>query len=154
MSVLEYTYNEIHNIVKHKSEYILDKFNPQIIIAISDGGLIPARILRTYINIPIYTVSVKYYKENNIMDTPQIIHWIHHNFSNKRVLIVDEIDDTGSTIHFCKNNLANINKCTNIGAFVVHYKQKEKFFENDNNDNYFVGQYVPDKWILYPWDKA
>lgn len=154
MSKISFSYTEIHNIVKIKSIDIINQFNPDVIIAISGGGLIPARMLRTYIDIPIYTVSMRYYNKNNeIMEHPELLQWIDNDFSNKNVLIVDEIDDSGSTINFCVDKLRDINKCKNIGVFVIHYKLKTKRFDNTRLDiDYFIGQDVQDKWIQYPWD--
>ena len=154
MSKIPFSYTEIHNIVKIKSIDIINQFNPDVIIAISGGGLIPARILRTYIDIPIYTVSMRYYNKNNeIMEHPELLQWINNDFSNKNVLIVDEIDDSGSTINFCVDKLRDINKCKKIAAFVIHYKLKTKRFDNTRLDiDYFIGQDVQDKWIQYPWD--
>ena len=118
MSKIQFSYTEIHNIVKIKSIDIINQFNPDVIIAISGGGLIPARMLRTYIDIPIYTVSMRYYNKNNeIMEHPELLQWIDNDFSNKNVLIVDEIDDSGSTINFCVDKLRDINKCK------THYRR-------------------------------
>ena len=154
MSKIKFSYTEIHNIVKKKSIDIINVFKPDIIIAISGGGLIPARILRTYIDIPIYTVSMRYYNKNNeIMEHPELLQWVNNDFSNKNVLIVDEIDDSGSTINFCVDKLKDINKCNKLGVFVIHYKLKKKRFDNTQlNIKYFIGQDIEDKWILYPWD--
>ena len=53
MNKLNYTYHEIHNMVKEGSLRLKD-FKPDYIVAVAGGGLIPARILRTFINVPIY----------------------------------------------------------------------------------------------------
>ena len=41
---LFYSYNNIHNIIVSKSDFI-KQFNPDIILAIGGGGLIPAELL-------------------------------------------------------------------------------------------------------------
>ena len=48
------TYELIHLICKENVNNIISDFNPDIILAIGGGGLIPARILRSGINKPIY----------------------------------------------------------------------------------------------------
>ena len=53
-----YEYNTIHREIQNKAQVIKNSFNPDIILAIGGGGLIPARILRTFINKPIYVISV------------------------------------------------------------------------------------------------
>ena len=66
-------------------------------MAIGGGGFIPARILRTFIDVPIISVSVNFYdKKNNITTDPNLIQWLDNtvDLKNKKILIVDEIDDT------------------------------------------------------------
>ena len=45
MEKLYYTYDDISNLIKNNINKIID-FNPDYIIAIGGGGLIPARIIR------------------------------------------------------------------------------------------------------------
>ncbi len=43
----------------------LKNFKPDYIVAIAGGGLIPARILRTFINVPIISVTISFYNDKN-----------------------------------------------------------------------------------------
>ena len=53
---------------------------------------------------------------------------VEHNFNliNKKVLIVDEVDDTGTTLKFCIENLKTKNQLNDCSVFVIHNKQKNK----------------------------
>ena len=57
---------------------------------IGGGGLIPAGILRIYIDKAIYVISVKLYNDKDTLNgTIDIVQWLSTNFKNKNVLIVD-----------------------------------------------------------------
>lgn len=147
---LYYTYDNIHNIIISKMENVKN-FNPDYILAIGGGGLIPARIIRSYLEKPILVVTLTSYDDEKYTDSIKIIQWINDNFENKKILIVDEIDDTRRTLNFCINKLKNTNNANNIGVFVVHNKLKEKCGQL-NNICYISGQEIEDKWVVYPWD--
>ena len=50
------SYNKIHSIMKDLSEQILASgFEPDYIVAIGTGGFIPARMIKTFINIGVNT---------------------------------------------------------------------------------------------------
>ena len=84
-------------------------------------------------------------------DNVKIIQWINDNFKDKKILIVDEIDDTRRTLQYCINMLKIKNNANNIGIFVVHNKKKNKCIKF--NDLFYIsGEEIDDKWVVYPWD--
>ena len=147
---LFYSYNNIHNIIVSKSDFI-KQFNPDIILAIGGGGLIPARIIRSFLDKPILVVTLSSYDDEEYNNNVKIVQWINDNFENKKILIVDEIDDTRRTLEFCVSELRNVNKANEIGIFVVHNKMKDKCC-NFENMYYISGEDIEDKWVVYPWD--
>ena len=150
---LLYSYKQIHTLIKNSSLEIKNKCDIDVIIAIGGGGLIPARILRIYIDKPIYVISVKLYNDKDTLnDTIDIVQWLSTNFKNKNVLIVDEINDTGTTLDFCINKLQRENELTNFSVFAIHDKNKIKNKEIKDYKHYFVGEKISDQWVVYPWD--
>lgn len=158
MAKLYYSYDDIDKLCCKKTQEIKSEFNPDLILAIGGGGLIPARMMRSDLKIPIYVVSLTSYDENDKkLDTLKTIQWMDFSqIKDKRILIVDEVDDTRETLSYIVNRLVNeenINK-TNLGIFVVHNKIKPKALVNENLDiaYYLAGEEVEDNWIVYPWE--
>ena len=59
-------FKQLKNDVKILSNKILEsRIRYDAMIAITGGGLVPARLLRNYLKIPIYCVNIKYYDEND-----------------------------------------------------------------------------------------
>ena len=151
---IHYSYDQITEIIKSKSKEICE-VNPDYVIAIGGGGLIPSRILRPLVKKPIHVVTLALYNsDDKIGEEVNIIQWIDKSLDlkDKKVLIVDEIDDTRKTMVFCVNKLREFNNANNISIFVVHNKLKDKVGELENV-NYISGENIEDKWVVYPWDQ-
>jgi len=151
------SYAQIHETVKGlAAEMTAAGFDPEVIVAIGTGGFIPARILKTFVNRPIYAVGISYYGVDNVpMATPQTIQWIDEvekKLKGKRVLLVDEVDDSRVTLEYCLRELLS-HQPAEVAVMVLHNKDKEKRGRLPSAiRHYFVGQQTGDRWICYPWD--
>ena len=163
-------FNQIKQDVKILSDKIINSYTKyDAIIAISGGGLLPARLLRNYLNIPIYCINVKFYNNNNTINKkPQIIQWLGkneaRNLVNKNVLVIDDLNDTGSTLHFVMNLLTNgyiqYNtliikpiKCKHFAIGVLYDKCKPKSYILSSKFLYFKTRDIEDKWVVFPWEE-
>jgi hypoxanthine phosphoribosyltransferase len=131
-------------------------FDPDVIVAIGSGGFIPARIMKTFINRPILAVGISYYNLDQKHTThPQKIQWIDQTekqLKGKKVLLIDEVDDTRATLSYCVKELLT-NDPKEIAVLVLHNKKKEKDAEFPPEiTRYFSGVDIDDLWIKYPWD--
>ena len=104
LKLLILSWNDIYNKCLELAERIInDNFAIDFIIAISRGGLIPARILADIFNIhEIEVIKAKYYTGiNKRLERPLISIDIDiSKFDNKNMLIVDDIVDTYNILHF------------------------------------------------------
>ncbi len=151
------TYNEIHKAVKGLAlEISASDFDPDVIVAIGSGGFIPARILKTFINRPIFAVGISYYGiDNKPTGVPQKIQWIDEvekKLTGKKVLLIDEVDDTRATLSYCVRELLSHNP-QEIAVLVIHNKIKKKDGEFPPEiKRYYPAVEIEDRWIKYPWD--
>ena len=86
------SYNTVHKLVKGLAEKILASgFDPDVIVAIGSGGFIPARIIKTFINRPIYAVGISYYGvDKKHKDHPTKIQWIDEDSGLMKLRISSE----------------------------------------------------------------
>ena len=152
-----FSYRQIHKTVKSLAEAITaDGYDPDVIVAIGTGGFIPARILKTFIDRPILTVGIRYYDENNRpTDRPRKIQWIDEvekKLAGRKILLVDEVDDTRTTLEYCLNELLS-HRPAETAVAVMHKKNKRKRGTIPRAvSRYYVGREVEDVWVVYPWD--
>lgn len=178
------SYNNVHQLCQESAEKI-KQFNPDLIIAIGGGGFIPARMLRTFLkksgspNVRIMAIILSLYENIEGSDEEKLglevvrTQWIDYQQSgidlvNKNILIIDEVDDTRTTLHYAVSELkkdvveqakalgvSDEDNTTKFGIFVLHdkLKQKKADLPKDIMDNYyFAARSVPDSWIAYPWE--
>ena len=159
MDKIYISYKQIHNTMKTLADEVrATGFEPDIMLAIGTGGFIPARIIKTFINVPILTVGIAYYDlDDRQMDRPVITQWLDRpdkQIRGKRILLVDEVDDTRATIGFCLDELIK-HKPEEIAVLVIHNKNKDKKHEIPPYiRHYFVGKEFEDSWICYPWENV
>jgi len=151
------TYNTIHKAVQRLSVKVLESgFDPDVIVAIGSGGFIPARIMKTFINRPIFAVGISSYGiDNKHMEAPQKIQWIdevEQKLSGKKILLIDEVDDTRATLSYCVKELLRHDP-KEIAVLVIHNKKKRKDADFPPEiKRYFPAIEIDDRWIKYPWD--
>mmetsp|Transcript_34899 Transcript_34899/g.77570 ORF Transcript_34899/g.77570 Transcript_34899/m.77570 type:complete len:253 (+) Transcript_34899:204-962(+) len=171
-----FSWQAIQKTVANSAARILSDFQPTLIVAISGGGLVPARLLRTYIkaktskNLPIQCIGLVHYDDDDkSMEHVQRTQWLSPDFdiSGHKVLLVDEVDDSRKTIAFAvQEMLTYFDEAEaahkghsswvrpTLGAYVVHNKLREKVSEISSEvfpHNYFALD-VPNRWNVYPWD--
>lgn len=154
-----FSYAQIHEtIIKLRDR--VKNFNPDVMIAIGGGGFIPARILRTVVKIPILAVSLELYDDATSTAKSQVkkVQWFDETSGvgklvrGKRVLVVDEVDDTRTTLAYCVAELRKTNSPAAIAVCVVHNKLKPKRATLPDDVEYMAGADVPNRWNCYPWD--
>lgn len=114
----------MHRLCQQSAAKLLAKFQPQLMIAIGGGGYVPARIMRSFLkqpgspNIPIQAIGLSLY-ESLGDDSVEAIgtkvtrtQWLDmtalgqmENLVGKRILIVDEVDDTRTTLEYAVREL-------------------------------------------------
>ena len=157
-----FSYEDIHEAVSASVDKV-KAFEPDVIVAIGGGGFIPARMLRTEVKVPIVAVGLELYDDstNTINeDGVQIKQWFSTQYGpgalveNGRVLVVDEVDDTRTTLAACVSELRKRHNPAEVGCLVVHNKLKPKRASLPSDVTYIACEAVPDEWNCYPWDAA
>ncbi|GME67671.1 unnamed protein product [[Candida] boidinii] len=180
------SYNHVHMLCQEAAAKI-KQYKPDLIVAIGGGGFIPARILRSFLkepgepNLRVMAIILSLYEDINSVSTSAEnvgtevvrVQWIDYKESGidligKKVLVVDEVDDTRTTLHYAIDELAKDAKeqakekgledpKTEFSIFVLHDKIKPKKADlpKEIMDNrYFAARTVEDCWIAYPWEST
>lgn len=148
---------QVHKLCQEAAQKIIENVKPQLMIAIGGGGYVPARILRSFLkqpgspNIPIQAIGLSLYETlpessggNATPGVPEVpgtkvtrTQWLDlsslgemENLVGKRVLIVDEVDDTRTTLEYAVKELEKdveaarkrlgTDETTDFSIFVLH----------------------------------
>ena len=90
-----------------------------LVVAIANGGLIPAGIINQRLELPIAVLHLNLKDKNQQLryDTPQLISPIDFAFKGKRLLLVDDRIKSGTTIDKARELLA---EAQSIRTFAVN----------------------------------
>jgi len=121
------------------------EFNPDVIVGISRGGLIPLRILSDLIDNPnLASIRVKFYLNiNKTIREPVITQQISAPVEGKTLLIVDDVADTGESLRLVYEKLYRKTKGTK--TMTLFYKPgsciEPDFYARKTS-----------AWIIFPWE--
>lgn len=122
-------------------------YDPHMVVAIGRGGFVPARILCDYLLIKdLATIKVEHW---GIAATPMgeaVIKFpLCADIRRKKVLLVDDITDTGETLRVSLEYLKGFEPKEVRTAVLIH-----KITSNLVPD-YFVKRIVRWRWVIFPW---
>jgi len=141
------TWNQIYSMLLKLAEKIRkDKFEPDVIVGVSRGGWPPARVLSDLMCNPnLANVRAEFYlgvaetKEEPVLTQPVSI-----AVAGKKVLVVDEVADTGKSLKLVKEHLIK-QGAVEIKIATVYYKPwsivKPDYYEKETS-----------QWIVFPWE--
>lgn len=219
------TYEEIHQLIGNAASAIKDDLGfPDILIMIAGGGLIPGRIMRSFLktpvpgnpgklrNIPTQAIGLSLYEEvagatEGLLGREVVrTQWLNEKtvtgnrsgtntpkleegkdaggLVGKRILIVDEVDDSRTTLQYAYHELRKDVRAaldamspaeraalppTQFALFVVHNKRNNKkgslpIIEPGSKPEsvdglvegvrYYAGAETDNVWIVYPWEQV
>jgi len=121
------------------------------IIAIARGGLMPAQLIAHQLGIRrVHSLGITFYEKDNpegMRKIPITYQLLTSNLENARVLVVDEIADSGATFIHAINYLHIINPSLTFKTFAMYYKGCSVYTPD------YIGKTVPsEKWLQMPYE--
>ncbi|NLE06159.1 MAG: phosphoribosyltransferase [Crenarchaeota archaeon] len=140
------SWSQIYRLLLRQAKQIrISGFSPEIIIGICRGGWIPARILSDVLNNSnLANLRVESYNGIENATKPILTQPVSVEVKNKKVLVVDEVADSGKTLQLIIKYLQE-QGASEIKIACLYYKPnctiKPDFFEKKT-----------DNWIIFPWE--
>lgn len=147
MDYLILSWRDVYNLTLQLSERIVNSgFIPDVIVGIARGGWIPARILSDVLYAStLQNIRIEYYTDVAAKGKePKITQPLTGSLKDKNILLVDEVADTGDTLHHAIEHVKALG-AKGVRSSVLHYKPtsivKPDFFMVETNS-----------WTVYPWE--
>ena len=150
MTKLWYKWNEMRRDVNTLCrEILLDGFNPEVIVGLSRGGLTPGVMMSHWMQKPFKPVKA------SLRDFPEWEDYLPKK-TDERVLIVDDICDSGETFDRIKSYIKGprLNQPLELP---VEVRFATLWWKNECNvePHYYVNEIAKDStgtWIHFPWE--
>lgn len=156
-----YDYLQVHDWVNLITfQMYKDGWRPDYIVGLTRGGLIPAVVMSHNLDIPMHTLEVKLRDHAN---TESNLWMAEDAFAGKKILILDDINDTGDTLNWIVGDWES-------GCFPMSDKWEGVWNNNvrfatliDNTSSNFlkkvdycgreINKSERDVWIVFPWER-
>jgi len=123
-------------------------FRPEILVAITRGGLFPALIISHELeNRELYAVKCTHYDSKGcMMSAPSLQQKLPEGIcAGKKVLLIDEVADSGESLEMIGKALKR-QKPKEVKTAVLHFKLSSR-----HRPDFFAKK--TGEWIVYPWEK-
>ena len=142
---LSVSWNDYHVLTQKIAATILSHDKPfDIIVAIGRGGLTFGHLLSDFLRIPICSITIQSYTDIQKQGEVHITESLSFGISGKRVLLVDDIADTGTTLKRATAHIREFHPAT-VTVATLFYKPHSTV-----RPDYFAKQTT--KWILQPFE--
>jgi hypoxanthine phosphoribosyltransferase len=141
------TWNQIYAMLLSLAEKIRkDGFKPDVIVGVTRGGWIPARVLSDLLEISnLATVGVEFYVGcGETRNAPILTQHVSKDVGGKKTLLVDDVADTGKSLQLAREHLQQ-QGAKEVRVATVYFKPfsltKPDYFEEETRC-----------WVVFPWD--
>ena len=122
-------------------------YKPDIIVGLARGGWVLARVLCDFVGVKdLVSLKVEHWGITATPDgTAKLKHPLNVDLTGKKVLVVDDITDTGESMRVTIEYLKSLNPSEIRSASLQHLTCAK--FKAD-----YVGEVLPWRWVIFPWN--
>ncbi|MGB5179015.1 MAG: phosphoribosyltransferase [Gammaproteobacteria bacterium] len=139
---------EVERLCQRLAELIrASGYHPDLVIAIGRGGYVPARLVCDWLHIMgLTSIKIEHYLSGANRQEKAVIRYpLKADISGLRVLVVDDVNDTGDTLETATRHLQTFQP-GEIRSAVMHHKTVTHF-----EADYSAGKIIKWRWLIYPW---
>jgi len=150
--------------VNHNTQEIIrqmsaQNWKPDYVVGLTRGGLLPAMLISSYLDIPMETLRVSL---RDHADTESNCWMAEDAFDGKNILIVDDISDSGETLNWIRDDWESgcrpgsdkwhtVWNDTVRVATLYDNQASESTIDVDYTAN-IINKIDDDVWVIFPWE--
>lgn len=150
----------VHSILRQMA---VEHWRPDYVVGITRGGLTPAVLISQYLDVKMHTLDVSFRDDDM---GPESNLWMAedafgYQAEKKNILIVDDINDTGRTLNYIKEDWPS--GCFPQGEWDRVWHNNVKFavivdnqaseFKTVDYAGLIINKHEEPSWIEFPWEQ-
>lgn len=141
------SWDEAYKLAKTLARKIKNSgYKPDLVIGIARGGLVPARVVCDFLHQKdLAAIKVEHWGIAATLGKARLKYPLHADISGKRILVVDDVADTGDTFSVIMDYIREKNP-SEVKTAVLHYKTCSTIIPD-----YWAQKQDKWMWIIYPW---
>ncbi len=139
-------WDHLYNLLLEIADRVKERgYESDVIVGISRGGLLPARILSDLLDNPhLANIKVDFYVDiYQTKKAPVITQPVSISVTDKRVLVVDDITDSGQSFRLVWETLAK--EAAEVKAVTLYHKPWSCFTPD-------IYARETEAWVIFPWE--
>lgn len=122
-------------------------YMPDLIVAIGRGGYVPGRLVSDFLLFnDLTSMKIEHYaRAADMQEQARIKFPIPVDITGKKVLIVDDITDTGDTLKLAVDYALSL-KPADVSTAVLQHKTCSGF-----TPDFYAQKIIKWRWVIYPW---
>jgi hypoxanthine phosphoribosyltransferase len=157
MKKIYYTWSDVESQTQEILRQIfLSDWRPDYVVGLTRGGLTPANLISQYLEVPMECLKVSLRDG----DEPESNLWMAEDAANgKRILVVDDINDTGATLNWIEKDWPEGNTMydwtdvwNNNVRFAVLVNNAASEYKRIDYSCVDINKVEEPSWIVFPWE--
>lgn len=144
------TFEDVHDMVGKVAEKVKQSgYKPDVIIGLARGGWLPARLMCDFLAVTdLLSLKVEHWiQTGRTKDEATVKYPLLADLSGKKILVVDDIADTGKSLITAIKHLTECNKPKKLKTATMQYMSESKF-----KPDYYSEEVTVWTWFIYPWN--
>ncbi len=128
------------------SQMCYDKYRPDAIVALLRGGIVPGRLFSDYFNIMLdfFALDVTLYSGIGVANEKPDIKPFTGDINDKKILVIDDIWDSGKTMNAVLNYLGGEDITTATLFWKETANDKPTYYSEVSKEN---------EWVVFPFER-